>query len=294
MNLLETRGPHQFGPWHVTQIVEWEGEAMPHDQLFPGVPLEAVRQASPAGSRSRITSQGDIIMCTQLFLLERDNLSVIIEAGTGNGKDRPQESYWNNQHLPYRETLEALGVPLENIAFVFFTHLHVDHVGWATTKRDGGWKPTFPRARYVINKAEWDFWNGIPPGDPLRHPCLDDSVLPLVEAGVVQWAAPGESVSGLTLHDASGHTPGQVALELEGTTVWFVGDLFHHPAQISRPDWPSNGFDTDQEQNTRTRTAFLKRFAEYGSTIFGVHTGNPYQVEATAAGSFFPRPELVK
>src|SRR4030042_1107186 len=219
MNLLETRGPHQFGPWHITQLVEWEGDAMPHDQLFPGVPLEAVRQASPAGSRSRLTPAGGIIMSTQFFLLERDHQVVIVETGTGNGKTRPAESYWHNQSLPYRETLGSLGVSLESVGSVFLTHLHVDHVGWATTRRDGRWVPTFPRARYVINKTEWDFWNGFPPGDALRHPCLDDSVMPLLEADVVQWAAPGDSVAGFSLHDASGHTPGQLALELEGTTA---------------------------------------------------------------------------
>jgi glyoxylase-like metal-dependent hydrolase (beta-lactamase superfamily II) len=233
-------------------------------------------------------------MSTQFFLLEQDHVVVLIEAGTGNGKTRPKESYWNHQHLPYKETLGSMGVDLEDVAYVFLTHLHVDHVGWATTKKNGAWRPTFPKARYVINKTEWDFWNGFPAGDANRLSCLDDSVLPLLQAGVVQWGAPGDLVSGLRLHDAAGHTPGQLALELEGTTAWFVGDLFHHPAQISRPDWPSDNYDVDQEMNARTRIRLLKMFAEYKTDIFGVHTGNSFRVAATAAGGFFPTSDLTR
>jgi glyoxylase-like metal-dependent hydrolase (beta-lactamase superfamily II) len=294
MNLLETRGPHGFGPWHVTQVVEWEGDAMPYDQLFPGVSLEAVRKASPAGARSRLTDAGGVIMSTQFFLLERDHQAILVDTGTGNDKQRPAEPHWHNHHLPYRETLGSLGVSLEDVTHVFLTHLHVDHVGWCTSRRHDRWTPTFPKARYIINRAEWDFWNSFPPGHALRHPCLDDSVLPLVEADAVQWAAPGALVAGLRLHDAPGHTPGGLVLELEGTTAWFSGDLFHHPAQMSRPDWPSNGFDENQEVNARTRARFLEKFAEFNATVFGAHLGNGFQVAATAAGGFFPKSDVIK
>ena len=38
------------------------------------------------------------------------------------------------------------------------THLHVDHVGWNTMLRDGKWVPTFPQARYLISRAEYEYW----------------------------------------------------------------------------------------------------------------------------------------
>jgi hypothetical protein len=49
METLEKRGPHIFGQWTVTQVVEWEGEAFPYSLLFPELSLEQVRAALPAG-----------------------------------------------------------------------------------------------------------------------------------------------------------------------------------------------------------------------------------------------------
>jgi glyoxylase-like metal-dependent hydrolase (beta-lactamase superfamily II) len=288
MELLETRGPHAFGPWTVTQIVEWEGEAMSHTQMFPGVPAATVRKYSPTGPDRRMSDKGMLVMSTQIFLARRGGFAALIDMGTGNGKTRPDDPYWNGQNLSYLETLAALGVSPSGVSCVFFTHLHVDHVGLATTFSDGAWVPTFPRARYVIGKTEFDYWNGLPPGDRRRLP-FEDSILPLAGAGSVNLAAPGDSIEGVRLHDAAGHSPGALVLELEGANVWFLGDLFHHPAEIARPDWPSGAYDWDQEMNTRCRTRWLARFAETEATLFATHLGNAFQVETTAEGGFFPK-----
>ena len=40
------------------------------------------------------------------------------------------------------------------VDIVVITHLHSDHVGWNLT--DG--RPTFPRARYLVSKADWEYW----------------------------------------------------------------------------------------------------------------------------------------
>ena len=45
---------------------------------------------------------------------------------------------------------------------VLCTHLHFDHVGWNTMKADGRWVPTFPQARYLFARAEWDHWSAQP------------------------------------------------------------------------------------------------------------------------------------
>ena len=113
MALMEIRGPQLFDEWNLFQIVEWEGEAMPHGVLFPGIPAEEMRRASPAGRNGRLSETGMIVTSTQLFLLKNGSRAVLIEAGTGNGKTRPAEPYWDHQNLPYRETMAALGVGLE-------------------------------------------------------------------------------------------------------------------------------------------------------------------------------------
>ena len=60
------------------------------------------------------------------------------------------------------------------------THLHGDHVGWNTRLENGRWVPTFPNARYLFSKKEYEYWDGVhreTPLDPMR-----DSVLPIIDA----------------------------------------------------------------------------------------------------------------
>jgi len=289
MNLLETRGPHTFGSWTVTQLVEWEGESFPHGFLFPDIPLNAIREASPSGGNGRLTESGMVIMTTQLFVLRQGDLVVLIELGSGNGKTRPTEPYWNEQNLPYMETLAALNIQPADIDYVFMSHLHVDHVGLATTRKGNHWVPTFPNARYMLNRTEWNYWSKIPSDDPRWHPCLEDSVRPLVEAGCVQWIQDCESIAGIRAHEAAGHTPGNMLFEVEGQNLWFIGDLLHHPSQIAHPEWPSASFDVDAELNTRQRQRFFKRFADSGAVLFAQHMGNQFKVGETAPGQFCAR-----
>ena len=54
--------------------------------------------------------------------------------------------------------LAAAGLTVDDIDFVMCTHLHVDHVGWNTRLENGRWVPTFPKARYLFSKKEYDYW----------------------------------------------------------------------------------------------------------------------------------------
>jgi glyoxylase-like metal-dependent hydrolase (beta-lactamase superfamily II) len=283
------RGPLFFRRWNLFQIVEWEGEAMPHGVLLPGIPAEEIRKASPPGADSRLTETGMIVTSTQLFLLKEGNRAVLIEAGSGNGKTRPVEPYWDHQNLPYRETLAALGVKPQDVEYVFLSHLHLDHVGLATTWNGGRWEPTFPRAKYVLDPREWAYWNSLPTGDPKRHPCLDDSVRPLLDAGCIAFAHEGERIGTLRIHHAPGHTPGHLLFELEDSNVWFLGDLLHHPAQARHPEWSAANWDVDPELARSQRRRFLKRFADSRATLLAAHTGGPFRVEEIAPGRYSVR-----
>jgi glyoxylase-like metal-dependent hydrolase (beta-lactamase superfamily II) len=286
MKLLETRGPLVFGRWRVTRILEWEGEAFPYTTLFPGKTLEEVQSASPAGMDSRLSPDGALISTTQFFLLQSGERNLLVEQGSGNGKVRPNDPYWDHQSLPYLDTLASLGVRREDVAAVYLSHLHPDHVGLATTDRGGRWEPTFPRAEYVLHAREWEFWKPIYERDPVHNPWIGDSVLPLVDSGRVHWAADGDGIHGLRVHEAFGHTPGHCLFEAEGAGLWFLGDLFHHPAQVAHPEWPSGNFDSDPEANYRTRIESFRRFAKSGAALLAVHPGGPFRIESRSDGDF--------
>jgi glyoxylase-like metal-dependent hydrolase (beta-lactamase superfamily II) len=272
---LEVR-QHRFGQWTVSQILESEGPFMDPATFYAGIGLDEVRKACPPGPDGRITEDGRLIFALQIFLVQKAGLNVLIEMGSGNDKERPAEPYWHHQKIPLLQTLQTLGVGAADIDYVLLSHLHEDHVGFSTTLRDGRWVPTFPKAHYVISRADWDHFAALPKST--RHPSVDDSVLPLGDAGVVDFARPGDERAGFRIHGSPAHTPGLLLFELPDVNVWFVGDLLHHPAQIARPDWRSSGFDFNPGLVGTERRKYFGYFADTKAVVYAEHMGQPYRV----------------
>jgi len=68
---------------------------------------------------------------------------------------------------------------------VLCTHLHVDHVGWNTRLVNGKWVPTFPNARYLFGRKEWEHWSS----EQALHrdgDVMGDSVRPIIDAGLAE------------------------------------------------------------------------------------------------------------
>jgi glyoxylase-like metal-dependent hydrolase (beta-lactamase superfamily II) len=168
---------------------------------------------------------------------------------------------------PVREllprALEKLGCPLEAVTDVVLSHLHIDHVGWASTVG----RATFPGARHHIHAADWKhFVDGDADG------AVRAKVAPLREVAEL-WD--GDSVQlfdWLRLVHAPGHTPGAAIalIESRGQSLAVVGDLFHHPAALDHPHWRC-GFDWDPEGAVGTREVWLKRLRATGTPLVGPH-----------------------
>jgi glyoxylase-like metal-dependent hydrolase (beta-lactamase superfamily II) len=159
--------------------------------------------------------------------------------------------------------LEALGCAPESVTDVVFSHLHIDHVGWATT----GDRPTFPRARHHIHAKDWKHFVVEGADEAVR-----DKIFPLRDAAAV-WD--GDSVvlfDWLRLVHAPGHTPGaSIALiESRGDSLALIGDLFHHPAALAHPHWRC-GFDWDADAAAATRAEWLDRLRESRTPLVGPH-----------------------
>jgi glyoxylase-like metal-dependent hydrolase (beta-lactamase superfamily II) len=177
--------------------------------------------------------------------------------------------------LPFLEDLDKAGYPAAQIDTVICTHLHIDHVGWNTRLVDGRWVPTFPHARYLLARREWEHWSA--DTDRWNQTILADSVRPIFDAGLVDLVEADHAVdAAVRLEPTPGHTPGHVSVHVRsrGEEAVITGDLVHHPAQFARPHWGAS-VDWDRAMADRTRRAFMERYADTPVLVIGTHFAGP-------------------
>jgi glyoxylase-like metal-dependent hydrolase (beta-lactamase superfamily II) len=166
----------------------------------------------------------------------------------------------------------------EDVDVVLCTHLHVDHVGWNTRLENGRWVPTFPNARYLIARREWDYWRAAGPAALARTgDYITDSVLPIFKSGQADLIGEEHMLaSDIALETAPGHTPGLTLVRLGSgrREAILCSDLMHHPLQVRYPTW-STHFCVDPDQARRTRIEFFQTHADSGRLVFPTHFPTP-------------------
>ena len=187
--------------------------------------------------------------------------------------------------------LAAAGVRPEEVDFVLCTHLHVDHAGWNTQLINGRWVPTFPNAKYIFARTEYEFWERrhLDGSEGPVPNVYDDSILPVMQAGqAVLVDADHQIDDGLWFEPAPGHTPGNVVVNLQsqGATGVLTGDVMHHPLQLIRPEWSSRACE-DPVQSAATRRALIERYADTDTLIAPAHFASPTMGHIISKGDGF-------
>ena len=113
---------------------------------------------------------------------------------------------------------------------------------WLENIIDGQWVPTFPNAKYLFSKTEWDFWEQECQSDTFTDdPYYEDSLLPVVKAGLAVFVDNEYAIDDwVRIVPSPGHTPGHVNVCIGGSipNVVMSGDLMHHPIHAGT-DWNS-------------------------------------------------------
>jgi glyoxylase-like metal-dependent hydrolase (beta-lactamase superfamily II) len=162
-------------------------------------------------------------------LLARDGRhTVLVDAGYGDKYGKLDRNFWELEPgNPIVDNLAALGVRPEDVDLVVMTHLHWDHAGGLTRWAErGAVVPTFPNARYVIGRDEWEDALGQSPELETAYPLLN--LTPLADAGLVDLIDGDEEiVPGLRARQTGGHTRGHLAFTFAsaGQTAFFIGDV---------------------------------------------------------------------
>lgn len=220
------------------------------------------------------TANGEVVMSIHALVVESQGRRIIVDTCVGNDKTLNIPA-WSKRQGPFLADLAAAGFPADSIDVALCTHLHVDHVGWNTTWANGRWVPTFRNARYLWNRAEYEHW--LVTDQSLYGPVVQESVLPVHEAGLVDLVTPTHAVTDeVRLEPTHGHTPGHVSVRIvsRGEEAVITGDLMHHPAQCAHPEWRSSA-DFDGAQAERTRRDFLARHADRPTLVIGTHFATP-------------------
>ena len=176
------------GDTTIHRIIEQEDQLFDPLTFFPTLRPEQLEENRPWLEQCRAydAASKQIVLCIQSYVVRTPRHTILVDSCVGNDKPRPGRPFWNMKSSDtYMRALAQAGVGVGDIDFVMCTHLHVDHVGWNTQLRDGRWVPTFPNARYLFSRREFDHWNAEHAKTPLPH--FADSVLPVVEAGRAEF-----------------------------------------------------------------------------------------------------------
>ena len=268
----------QVGDVTVTRIVElWDFQdniqmTMPDATADEVIAMQWLHPyyATPDG-KQRMNFQG--------FVVQAPGRVIVVDSCIGAGRQRDFDVFCD---LPegFLEDLESLGVSRHDVDTVMCTHLHFDHVGWNTWKDpdSGEYRPTFPNARYLFGRTEYEAWQNTIRNDGVHTDThLVECVDPIVALGMADFIEPDHQIApGIYCEPSHGHTPGHVHVRISsnGEEAVITGDLMHHPMQCAMPGRAAT-FDMDKETGRQTRIGFVDKYVDSGVLVIGAHFAEP-------------------
>src|SRR5437667_305738 len=188
------------------------------------------------------------------LLIRTGNKNILIETGIGNKLSEKMAKIYG-QPAKLLDNLRSAGIAPEDIDIVINTHLHFDHCGWNTIRKDGKVVATFPRADYYAPAGEWQY---------ARHPSERDNISfiaenydPLVENGQMTLLKGSEEiVPGISVKTFPGHTAHiqAVIVQSRGLTACYISDLIPSSAHLDIT-W-GMAFDLYPLQTIESRKAY--------------------------------------
>ena len=271
--------PVQVGAVRIDAVIENARVALPFSHILPDLaPALLTAEREWLEPLTADLARGEAVLAFHSYLVRTPKHTILVDTCIGNDKERGGFEAFHRLNTPYLANLHDCGVAPEAIDFVMCTHMHADHVGWNTRLRNGRWVATFPKAKYLFAREEFNHRR-----DHLSDPnsmttiVYNDSVLPVVESGQAVIVDSDHDIDGtVTLEAAPGHTPGTVLIHLQsrGETAVLTGDIAHHPIQIMYPE-QSSAFCEDRVRSATTRTSLVKRFADTATLLLPAHFPAP-------------------
>jgi glyoxylase-like metal-dependent hydrolase (beta-lactamase superfamily II) len=239
--------------------------------MFGVVPKNLWEKKYPSDVQNRIR------LGLNSILIKTPQALVLVETGIGSKLEAKMRAIYSvEQDTGLLGSLARLGFGPEEVDFVINTHLHFDHCG-GNTRRDesGGVVPTFPRARYIIQKGEWEWANN--PHEREKGSYLPENFRPLADFGQLRLVEGDAAVTdGVAVRLAPGHTEHHqcVMAVSGGKAVAYLGDLVPTSAHVALAYGMS--FDLQPLQNLETKRRFYERAIAEDWVLSFVHDPEHY------------------
>jgi glyoxylase-like metal-dependent hydrolase (beta-lactamase superfamily II) len=217
------------------------------------------------------------------FVIRWAEKIILCDAGIGPGPN----AYLGGIGGQLPSALAALGIAPDDVDALIFTHLHMDHIGWASeSAANGQRRATFQNATYFVAADELDYWaGGASNAKEHHHQAFETILRPLTGSERLRPLAYNEPIlPGITLLATPGHTPGHASIRFTrgDERLVIAGDIFHCPGQVERPDWCHRA-DMDPQGATATRRAFIKQAASEDWLVAAGHFRNGLQFGTIAS-----------
>lgn len=253
--LVETR---KIGDLTV-HAIQAGGQRLDGGAMFGVVPKPLWERRIPADERNRIQ------LGMRCLLIEHPAGKVLIDTGAGNKEsDKFKEIYGienegGEKRTSLEDGLQQLGVSNSDIAVVINTHLHFDHAGGNTwLNPDGEVELSFPKARYVVKKGEYDY--AMHPNERTAASYFERNYLPVVRSHQFEFVVrEKEIVKGIRVVPTPGHTPfhQSVLIESAGERAFYLADMCPTAAHLPLP-WIM-GYDVEPLVTLETKRRIFRQ-----------------------------------
>ena len=255
----------------VVRAIQAGGQRLDGGAMFGVVPKPLWERRISADERNRIQ------LGMRCLLIEHPSGLILIDSGAGNKENAKFHEIYGvenagaNGRTALEDGLAQVGVSPEQIAILISTHLHFDHAGGNTFVDDAGVvRPTFPRARYLVQRGEYEFATHT--NERTAASYFDRNYVPTLESGQLELLE-GESeiVDGIGVLVTPGHTPyhQSVVIRSAGETAIFLGDLVPTHAHLPLP-WIM-GYDVEPLVTLESKRGLLKRVEQGDWTVIFEH-----------------------
>lgn len=269
----------RIGDIEITRVLEFEAPLFPPAAIHPDVTGD-ILDRHRAWLEPRLMQPGTGLMTFAFHstVIRTPTATILVDTCSGNDKHRPEKPRYHLKSWPYLANLAAAGFSPDQIDYVLCTHLHADHVGWNTRLVDGRWVPTFPRARYLFARTEWQHWADSEKRDAYtRDPFFQDSLEPIMQAGQAELVDTDFAFDDhVHIEPWPGHTPGHVCVVVRaaGSSLVLAGDIMHTALQCAEPQLNSC-FCVDADAARATRRRLIDTFADTSVLLLPAHFPTP-------------------